>query len=254
MADSAAVAALAAELATLKERVGRLAAIDFIRPAIYDPAVPAVLSIDADIIVNGSGLINALTIKNALTLGAGGSIVDADGSSWTQAGINLAATAAVADAITITRSGNARSQAAWRSAMGSGSGAGEQWVRTWLQAHNDDGGINTYEGYLHLEADGNLGDAGIIAGVEAIGTAALTTVVRAYGDARVRIGWLNGGGNLANIGINGESFGSGAGVIFLANRTTNPSSNPSGGGILYAEAGALKWRGSSGTITTIAAA
>jgi hypothetical protein len=31
-------------------------------------------------------------------------------------------------------------------------------------------------------------------------------------------------------------------------------SNPSGGGYLYAESSALKYRGSSGTITTIAAA
>lgn len=44
------------------------------------------------------------------------------------------------------------------------------------------------------------------------------------------------------------------GYVFVANATTVPSSTPSGGGYLYAEAGALKWRGSSGTITTIAAA
>lgn len=33
-----------------------------------------------------------------------------------------------------------------------------------------------------------------------------------------------------------------------------PSTNPSGGGVLYSEGGALKWRGSGGTITTIAPA
>lgn len=48
------------------------------------------------------------------------------------------------------------------------------------------------------------------------------------------------------------SFGGGEGVIFIANRTTAPTSNPSGGGVLYAEGGALKWRGSGGTVTTIA--
>lgn len=46
----------------------------------------------------------------------------------------------------------------------------------------------------------------------------------------------------------------GRGVIALKNAATVPASNPSGGGILYAEAGALKWRGSSGTVTTIAPA
>lgn len=60
-----------------------------------------------------------------------------------------------------------------------------------------------------------------------------------------------GGGN---IGFNGSSFGSGSKVLFIANATTAPTTNPSGGGILYCEAGALKFRGSSGTVTTIAPA
>ena len=46
----------------------------------------------------------------------------------------------------------------------------------------------------------------------------------------------------------------GDGVVFLANVTAAPVSNPVGGGFLYVEAGALKYRGTSGTITTIALA
>ncbi len=42
------------------------------------------------------------------------------------------------------------------------------------------------------------------------------------------------------------------GGIALANAATAPTTNPAGGGLLYAEGGALKWRGSSGTVTTIA--
>lgn len=58
-----------------------------------------------------------------------------------------------------------------------------------------------------------------------------------------------------NVGINTETaFGSGAGVIGIANATTAPTANPAGGGVLYVEAGALKFRGSSGTVTTIAPA
>lgn len=49
-----------------------------------------------------------------------------------------------------------------------------------------------------------------------------------------------------------KSYGSGVGVIYVANASTVPSTNPTGGGILYAENGALKWRGPSGTVTTIA--
>jgi hypothetical protein len=44
------------------------------------------------------------------------------------------------------------------------------------------------------------------------------------------------------------------GNIYISNSTTVPISNPSNGGFLYVEAGALKYRGSSGTVTTIAPA
>jgi hypothetical protein len=56
-----------------------------------------------------------------------------------------------------------------------------------------------------------------------------------------------------NVGIGTtDQFGGGVKVIGIANATTIPSSNPSGGGVLYVENGALKYRGSSGTVTTIA--
>lgn len=46
---------------------------------------------------------------------------------------------------------------------------------------------------------------------------------------------------------------SATGTIHIANGTA-PSANLTGGGVLYVEAGALKYRGSSGTVSTIAAA
>lgn len=62
----------------------------------------------------------------------------------------------------------------------------------------------------------------------------------------------------ANIHFNGYStagsYGGGLGVVYLRDATTIPTSNPSGGGLLYIEAGALKYRGPSGTVTTVAAA
>lgn len=57
-----------------------------------------------------------------------------------------------------------------------------------------------------------------------------------------------------NLRLNTTSVGGGVGVIGLANATTLPGSNPTGGGVLYAEGGALKWRGSNGTVSVIAAA
>ena len=57
-----------------------------------------------------------------------------------------------------------------------------------------------------------------------------------------------------NLRMNTTSVGGGVGVIGVANASTVPGSNPSGGGVLYAEGGALKWRGSNGTVTVIAPA
>jgi hypothetical protein len=55
-----------------------------------------------------------------------------------------------------------------------------------------------------------------------------------------------------NVGVGVSTFGtSAAKVIGLANATA-PSTSPAGMGQLYVEAGALKYRGSSGTVTTIA--
>lgn len=50
------------------------------------------------------------------------------------------------------------------------------------------------------------------------------------------------------------SLDSAKGAIFIANATTAPTTDPTGGGILYVEGGALKYRGPSGTVTTIAPA
>lgn len=47
-------------------------------------------------------------------------------------------------------------------------------------------------------------------------------------------------------------FGSGDKVIYIGNATTTPSGTPTGGGVLYVQSGALKYKGTSGTVTTIA--
>lgn len=58
--------------------------------------------------------------------------------------------------------------------------------------------------------------------------------------------------NSGNVGIGTTNFGTSAEkVIGIANGTP-PTSSPAGMGQLYVEAGALKFRGSSGTVTTVA--
>ena len=55
----------------------------------------------------------------------------------------------------------------------------------------------------------------------------------------------------ANVSLGGQALGTAAaGVIAIANGTA-PTSSPAGGGQLYVEAGALKFRGSGGTVTVI---
>jgi hypothetical protein len=72
--------------------------------------------------------------------------------------------------------------------------------------------------------------------------------LRAAGNTAVTIDYLG------NVGVGVSAFGtSAAKVIGLANATA-PSTSPAGMGQLYVESGALKFRGSSGTVTTIAAA
>lgn len=56
-----------------------------------------------------------------------------------------------------------------------------------------------------------------------------------------------------SFGNPGYTFGSEQGVIYIKNCTTPPST-PTAGGIFYVDSGALKYRGSSGTISTVAPA
>jgi hypothetical protein len=57
----------------------------------------------------------------------------------------------------------------------------------------------------------------------------------------------------SNMGLRTTDCGASAvGCFGIANATTVPTGAPAGGGVIYVEAGALKYRGSSGTVTTIA--
>lgn len=51
-----------------------------------------------------------------------------------------------------------------------------------------------------------------------------------------------------NMGLRTSEFGNGQRIFAMANAQTVPSSNPTGGGVLYVEGGALKYRGAGGTV------
>lgn len=121
---------------------------------------------------------------------------------------------------------------------------------------NVGGTAEVWAGYLQFYMKATGGSAvglEIQGGRNATGAAVAIDITQAGGytiDEAIR---TPAGSNIS-FGANGGSYGGGAGVIFIANDNTNPSTNPSGGGIIYVDSGALKYRGSSGTVTTLAAA
>jgi hypothetical protein len=128
-------------------------------------------------------------------------------------------------------------------------------------------GIGTTPGYT-LDVNGDIGVRNTF---NLVGNAA-EAFIQASGIAHMRLNvdsavadthfrFTRGGTELVRIDSSGnvgigttDQFGDGAKVIGIVNAATVPTSNPTGGGVLYCEAGALKYRGSSGTITTIAPA
>jgi hypothetical protein len=117
------------------------------------------------------------------------------------------------------------------------------------------GGSTTYFDFFRNNTNGSLNIQGAQTGANnialvptsgnvGIGTNAPTTKLHVNGTTRID----------DNVSLFAAFSGTGSKVIYIANATTVPTTNPSGGGTLYVEAGALKYRGSSGTITTIAPA
>jgi hypothetical protein len=91
-------------------------------------------------------------------------------------------------------------------------------------------------------------DAGsILARVNSGGQLAVPTIANTDGLTAIT---LPGSRNV-QLGSATASLGGGVVVIGIANATTAPTSNPTGGGILYVDSGALKYLGTSGTAATI---
>lgn len=57
-----------------------------------------------------------------------------------------------------------------------------------------------------------------------------------------------------NVGIGALTFGTNADLVLAMKNGTAPTTSPAGMGQIYVEAGALKYRGSAGTVTTVAVA
>lgn len=77
-------------------------------------------------------------------------------------------------------------------------------------------------------------------------------ISRATGSVTLATGVVIAKGAAASVQINTPSRGGGVGVLSIGNAQTVPSSNPTTGGVLYAENGELKWRSAGGKTTIIA--
>jgi len=121
-------------------------------------------------------------------------------------------------------------------------------------------GVSNVQTILHISAADqtpcrlrieNTGSGGmtydIIGGLDGASNAGLSFFDKTNSATRM---YISASGNLGYRTT--DQFGSGVGVIGVANAATVPTTNPTGGGVLYVEGGALKYRGSSGTVTTIA--
>lgn len=86
-------------------------------------------------------------------------------------------------------------------------------------------------------------------------TAATGVDIYAASNVRLRLDGTTGNVNtpaLTSFGINGApDLGGGVGVLAIKTAGTLPNANPVGGGVIYVDAGALKYRGSGGTVTTL---
>jgi hypothetical protein len=81
------------------------------------------------------------------------------------------------------------------------------------------------------------------------GAAGSTTTITVGSTAGTSTTQLNG-----NVGLGVSTFGTSAANVLGMINATVPTTSPAGMGQLYVDAGALKYRGSAGTVTTIAAA
>lgn len=124
---------------------------------------------------------------------------------------------------------------------------------TSIQSIRNTGSVNTY---FQLEL--SAGISGSTKGQNMILKSGNGFTNSDGGDVYISPGFKNGSGKDGNISfhttsqsINYQSMQKG---IFIANATTAPSGDPTGGGFLYVEGGALKYRGSSGTVSTVAPA
>lgn len=172
---------------------------------------------------------------------SGGNITLTPGVGGGYVRIGTAAIGAVGSAQIIPSPG---SPISIRQAFGTdGSGYKMAWAKnvagtvTDLLTLQDNGDLTLLGASGKITAPGNIASSGTVSGGFAV----------------------TSGGNISSSsggshGVGTTQYGGGTGVLAIQNAPTVPSTNPTNAGVIYVEAGALKYRGSSGTVTVLAAA
>lgn len=130
-----------------------------------------------------------------------------------------------------------------------------------LMFSNDSLGANAHRRWRlratsETESGGNAGTNFQLARYDDTGTFVDNPIVvsRSTGNVTLGPGFIarRASATVSSVSVNSTSLGGGVGVLAIGNADTVPAGTPTGGGVLYVEAGALKFKGSGGTVTTIA--
>jgi hypothetical protein len=113
-------------------------------------------------------------------------------------------------------------------------------------------GATTALRYIQMSNDGSntfFGVEASLAGTTVTGSSAYATLLYSGGGTPIEFGTASTV-RMGIVGAAGTPANSSVGNIYIKNGTA-PTGNPTGMGYLWVEAGALKYRGTSGTVTTI---
>jgi hypothetical protein len=140
--------------------------------------------------------------------------------------------------------------------------SGNGWASPWLTVAAPiwTGNLTTVSGNLGIGASSpgaklEISGSGNAAEARLRSTDTTPAIVRAYVNS-TEVGKLafENGGALSVETLGTERLRLDASGNLTVKNTNSAPSTPTGGGVLYVESGALKYRGSSGTITTLGAA
>lgn len=196
---------------------------------------------------------NSATVNRFVFASAANTYGESANATYDGSTVNFAGTGS--DILTITGSGNGSQRSGIRVNASSAAGQATNYM------FNDRNATSSYGGQLYGGTTNSVGNLFGVSradkyfifadGASNLGMCLGTLSAQPFilGTNNTNVIQIESGGN---IGIYGQSYGSGTKVMFIGHATTDPTTNPTGGFIIYSTATGLKARGPSGTVTTLA--